>query len=88
MGLIDFGQAQADQRVVEFSNMVLAIHPAEDQPGYNRRYLYLEAIFRIFSVLVKEFNEHSKSPYTHTEIIAAWEVLRLRIIEIMFFNRY
>jgi len=86
-GLIDFGQAQVDPRVVEFSNMVMAVYPPDDPLGNARSYFDVETLSKVFVALVTGFNKVAVQPYTSAEIQCAWEVLRLRLAEMMFGNR-
>jgi len=83
--VIDWERAQYDCRVVEFNNIVMALIDVADK---NRERLFYDAndISNVFVCTATAYQENVTLKLSPEEIIGAWEVIRVRVLEVFWKN--
>lgn len=85
VGLIDFGQAQMDHRAVEVSNCLLGI--SSPSTPLTQTLFDLPSIQRAFTAYFQGFQKEATNKFTDGELLVAWEILRLRLVEYLYQNQ-
>lgn len=85
LGVIDWERAQFDFRIVEFNNIIMAlINPADK----NREKLFYDVgdIVKVFLCTLQAYQANLKTKLCEEEILGAWEVIRVRALEVFWKN--